>query len=171
MEHYRIAQILRPHGVKGEVKLYPLTDDPSRFKRLKDCYLERGGQYEPITVKSAKLAGGAYVVGIEGVEDPEQASKLRDLYICVDKAHAVKLPEDCWFVADLIGCRVSDTEGNALGELIDVLETNANDVYVIQGKKRLLVPALKKLLAEVDTEGKRIVLHADVLTEVGLFED
>ncbi len=171
MEYYRIAQILRPHGVRGEVKIYPLTEDPSRFKRLKACYLERSGQYEPIAVSGAKQVGGAYVLKIEGVDDPEQAQSLREKYICVDKEHAVRLPEDCWFVADLIGCLVSDTNGASYGELTDVLETNANDVYVIEGERRLLVPALKKLLVSVDTEGKSIVLDADVLTEVGLFED
>ena len=171
MEYYRIAQILRPHGVRGEVKVYPLTDDPSRFKRLTACYIERAGQYEPAKALGAKLAGGAYVIKLEGVDTPEQAEKLRGLYICVDRAHAVKLPEGCWFVKDLIGCRVTDTRGGDHGVLTDVLETNANDVYVIEGGRRLLVPALKKLLTSVDTAGKSIVLDADVLAEVGLFED
>jgi len=171
MDYYRIAQILKPHGVKGEVKVYPLTDDPLRFKRLKACYLENEGKYAPAAVTGVKQAGEAPVLHIEGVDTPEAAEKLRGQYVCVDKAHAVKLPEGCWFVADLIGCRVSDTNGLDYGEVIDVLETNANDVYVIQGARRLLVPALKKLLASVDTEGKTIVLNADVLAEVGLFED
>ena len=171
MEYYRIAQILRPHGIKGEVKVYPLTDDLSRFKRLKSCYIERRGQYEPIEVTGCKQVGEAPVLKIEGVDDPIGAEKLRLHYICVDKQHTVKLPEGVWFVADLIGCEVFDSEGNALGRLADVLETNANDVYVIEGAKKLLVPALKKLLKLVDTENKRIVLNAGVLAEVGLFED
>ena len=171
MERYRIAQILRPHGIKGEVKVYPLSDDLSRFKRLKDCYIERGGQYEPVTVTGSKLVAEAPVLKIDGVDTPEQAEKLRGLYLSVDKQHAVKLPEGVWFVADLIGCAVEASDGNSLGTLIDVLETNANDVYVIEGERRLLVPALKKLLALVDTEAKRIVLDASVLSEVGLFED
>ena len=171
MEYYRIAQILRPHGVRGEVKVYPLTDDPGRFKRLKSCFIERDGQYEAAVVTGSKQAGEAPVLHIEGVDTPEQAEKLRGRYICVDKQHAVKLPEGCWFVADLIGCAVSDTEGNPLGTLTDVLETNANDVYVIEGERKLLVPALKKLLDTVDAGNKRIVLNAEVLSEVGLFED
>lgn len=171
MEYYRIAQILRPHGVKGEVKVYPLTDDPSRFKRLKSCYIERDGQHRPVNVIGAKQAGESPVLHFEGFDTPEQAESLRGLYVCVDRAHAVKLPEGCWFVADLIGCRVSDTKGGSYGEVIDVLETNANDVYVIKGAKRLMVPALKKLLVSVDTDNKAIVLDADVLAEVGLFED
>ena len=108
---------------------------------------------------------------ISGVTTREEAEKLRNVYLCVDRAHAAKLPPGRYFVVDLIGCRVSDTEGAEYGLLEDVLETGANDVYLIKGKRTLLVPALKKLLAEVDVENKRIVLHADVLREVGLFED
>lgn len=171
MEYYRIAQILRPHGVRGEVKLYPLTDDPARFRRLKSCFIERAGQYEPASVTGFKQAGDAPVLHIEGVDTPEQAEKLRGLYVCVDKQHAVRLPEGAWFVADLIGCAVSDSNGRELGRLTDVFETNANDVYVIEGEKKLLVPALKKLLKQVDVESKSVVLDAAVLEEVGLFED
>ncbi len=170
-DHFRIAQILRPHGIKGEVKVYPLSDDPSRFKKLREAYLERGGQYEAVTVDGSKHAAGAVVLHIAGYDTPEEAEKLRGLYICVDREHAVKLPEGVWFVSDLIGCRVVSTDGEELGSLTDVFETNANDVYVIEGRRRLMVPALKKLLNTVDISGRLIVLDAGVLSEVGLFED
>ena len=171
MDSFRVARILRPHGIKGEVKVYPLTDDLSRFKRLRECYLERGGQYEPALVDSSKKAADAIVLHIEGYDTPEEAEKLRDLYICVDREHAVKLPKGVYFVSDMIGCEVTSTDGEELGVLTDVFETNANDVYVIEGRKHLMVPALKKLLTTVDIENKRIVLDAQVLSEVGLFED
>ena len=171
MDHYRIAQILRPHGVRGEVKVYPLTDDITRFKRLREAYLERDGRYEPIVVDGCKFVSEAVVLHIEGLKDPEDAEKLRGIYLCVDKEHAVKLPEDVYFVTDIIGCEVVSTDGTELGILTDVLETNANDVYVIRGVRKLLVPALKKLLNTVDVESKRIVLNAEVLSEVACFED
>ena len=171
MDHFRIAQVLKPHGIKGEVKVYPLTDDLSRFKRLKEAYIERGGQYEPVNVDGAKNVSDAVVIHIEGIDTPDEAEKLRGLYICVDREHAVKLPKGTYSVADLIGCEVFSTDGETLGRLTDVLETNANDVYVIEGRRHLMVPALKKLLSEVNVESKRIVLDAEVLSEVGLFED
>lgn len=171
MDHFRIAQVLKPHGIKGEVKVYPLTDDISRFKRLKEAYIERGGQYEPVNVDGAKNVSDAVVIHIEGIDTPDEAEKLRGLYICVDREHAVKLPKGTYFVADLIGCEVFSTDGEPLGRLTDVLETNANDVYVIEGRRHLMVPALKKLLSEVNVESKRIELDAEVLSEVGLFED
>ena len=99
------------------------------------------------------------------------AETLRNHYISVDREHAVKLPEGRYFVTDMIGCDVYDTNGAYYGKLTDVLETGANDVYVIQGEKQLMVPALRKLLKEVDVANKRIELYADVLAEVGLFED
>ncbi|MDD3920698.1 MAG: ribosome maturation factor RimM, partial [Eubacteriales bacterium] len=96
---------------------------------------------------------------------------LRDAFICVDRAHTVKLPPDTWFVADLIGCRVYDSNGSDLGTLTDVLETGANDVYEVHGEKLVYLPALKKLLLDVDVTNKRILVDAAVLEEVGLFED
>lgn len=170
-DRFRIAQILRPHGVRGEVKLYPLTDDIARFKRLREAFVEKNGQYEPVVVTGCKFVADTVVVSIEGTGTPEEAEKLRGLYLCVDRAHAVKLPEGAFFVADIIGCEVFSTDGTALGKVREVLETNANDVYVIEGQRRLMVPALKKLLHLVDVENKRIELDAGVLSEVGLFED
>ena len=171
MDHFRIAQILRPHGIRGEIKVYPLTDDISRFKRLKDAYLEREGKYDAVIVDGAKYVSDAVVLHIEGCNTPEEAEKLRNLYLCVDRDHAVKLPKGVYFVSDIIGCEVRSTEGEFLGKVVDVLETNANDVYVIEGDKRLMVPALKKLLVKVDVEKKNIVFDSAVLSEVGLFED
>ena len=113
----------------------------------------------------------AVMLWLSASESREQAEMLRDHYICVDREHAVKLPEGRYFVVDLIGCTVVDTNGNELGKLTDVLETGANDVYVISGEKNLMVPALKKLLHKVDVESKHIELDAAVLEEVGLFED
>ena len=170
-DHFRIAQILRPHGIWGEVKVYALTDDLSRFKNLREAFLERQGQYEPVVVDGSKMAGDAVVLHIEGFDTPEEAEKLRGVYLCVDRQHAVKLPAGTYFVADLIGCRVFSTDGADLGRLTDVLETNANDVYVIDGERRLMVPALKKLLHKVDVEQKLIELDSGVLSEVGCFED
>lgn len=168
--YYRIGEIARPHGVRGEVKINPTTDDAGRFRGMKEAYLELHGEYLPVQLCVSSVAEKAVIVKIEGYDTPEQAQLLRGKYLCVDRKHAVKLPEYTYFVADLIGCSVSDTDGREYGTLTDVLETGANDVYEIE-KGKLMVPALKKVLDTVDTEQKRIVLDAEVLKEVGLFED
>lgn len=171
MEYLRVGLIVRPHGVHGAVKLLPLSDDLGRYASLKEAYLERNGGYTPVTVSGVGVREDAVYASISGVATREEAEKLRNTYLCVDRVHAAKLPPGRYFVVDLIDCRVSDTDGTEYGTLTDVLETGANDVYVIKGARTLLIPALKKLLAEVDVENKRIMLHADVLREVGLFED
>lgn len=171
MQYLRVGLILRPHGVRGDVKVLPLGDDSSRFLELREAFLERGGSYEPVIVSNVNVQESDVYVSLSAAADRTEAEKLRNVYICVDRAHAAKLPEGRYFIADLIGCNVTDTDGHALGVLDDVLQNGAADVYVIKGEKQLMVPALKTLLTEVDTGNKRIVLDAGVLREVGLFED
>ena len=168
--YYRIGLIVRTHGVHGAVKLDPLTDDTRRFRGLKEAYLEMHGVYTPVQLCVASVAPNAVILTVAGVETPEQANALRGAYLCVDRAHAVMLPKDTYFVTDLIGCDTFDTDGRAFGKLTDVYETGANDVYEIE-RGKLMVPALKRVLHEVDTENGRIVFDAAVLKEVGLFAD
>ena len=171
MEYLRIGLITRPHGVHGALKVQPLSEDLTRYKGLREAYLERGGAYEKVEVSDVSVQPDAVYMTISVCRDRNTAETLRNHYISVDREHAVKLPEGRYFVADMIGCDVYDTNGAYYGKLTDVLETGANDVYVIQGEKQLMVPALRKLLKEVDVANKRIELYADVLAEVGLFED
>ena len=101
-EYLRIGRIVRAHGVRGDVKLEPATDDPSRFLELREAFLEeRGGGYRPAALSGARLLpGGAAVLHIAGVDTCEAAEALRGRYLCVDRAHAVALPPDTYFVAD-----------------------------------------------------------------------
>lgn len=171
-EYLRVGVILRPHGVKGALKVLPLSDDPGRFNALSDAYLELlHNKYESIKVKNVTVSGEDVYLQIEGFNDRDAVEKLRNKYICVDRSHARKLPEGEYFVVDLIGCAVFDTNGNDHGKLKEVHFTGANDVYEIKGEKTLMLPALKKVLKEVDIDNKKITLDADVLAEVGLFED
>ena len=170
LEYLRIGEIVRSHGVHGDVKVLPLTDDPARFRALSEAFIEQGGRYSPVRTGGVRLQPDAVLLHIVGCDAPEAAEKYRDAFLCVDRAHAVPLPADTYFVADLIGCEAFDTEGNAFGCVTDVLETGANDVYVVDGGK-LMVPALKRVLHEVDVEAGRIVFDAGVLREVGLFAD
>ena len=171
MEYLRVGLIVRPHGVHGDVKFLPLSNGTERFRQLSEAYLEIEGKYIPITVSNVSVQSDAVIARLSGCDSRESAEKLRGTYICVDRAHAVKLDEGEYFVIDLIGCEVLDDAGFDYGKLVDVLETGANDVYVIRGRRSLMVPALKKLLKDVDIPRKRITLDAKVLEEVGLFED
>jgi 16S rRNA processing protein RimM len=169
-KYLRVGQIVRAHGVHGDVKVLPLTDDPARYRKLKTAYLERGGDYLPVALDDVRLQPDAVILHVSGYDKPEKAEQLKNAYLCVDRENAVALDEYTYFVADLIGCETFDTNGRAFGKVTDVLETGANDVYEIEHGK-LLVPALKRVLAQVDIANGRIVFNADVLEEVGCFAD
>ena len=170
-EYFRIGSIVRAHGVHGAVKLIPETDDNNRFKDLKEAFIEKkDGSYVPVLVTDTHLLNNAVTVKIDGVNSVDQAEELRGCFICVDRAHAVSLKEGTYFICDLIGCQVSDSKGRYYGEITDVYQGVAQDVYEINYGK-LSVPALKKLIISVDIPNKKIIFDADVLTEVGLFED
>jgi len=172
--YLRIGIVLKPQGVKGELKVLPLTDDPGRFNDLKDVYLEgEKGGYEKRALLSADIRDGFVFCLLFGAEDRNAAEALRGRYLCVDREHAVKPPKGRYFVCDVVGCCVFDSLGNPLGTLEEVIETGANDVYLIRGESgnTFLVPAIKKLVQLIDVEEKRVVLDADVLKEVALYED
>ncbi len=173
MDFLRVGLVARPHGINGDVKVIPLTDNVERFYDLGDAYIERGVRHEPVSVSNARIQPDAVLLTLSCSKTRDDAEKLRNLYICVDRDHAVKLPPDTYFVADLIGCAVESPENSVIGRLNDVYGTGANDVYVVilENGKKLQVPALKKLLKYVDTANKRIVFDHDVLQEVGLYED
>lgn len=166
----RVGQIVRAHGVHGAVKVIPAVDDSEYFRAPPALYLEKDGGHTALTVRDVRIVPGAVLMRLAGTDSPEAAERLRGLYLCAERACAPKLPSDTWYVADLIGCQTCDTEGGVYGVLTDVLVTGANDVYEIE-RGKLLVPALKKVLASVDTQKKRIVFHAEILREVGLFAD
>ena len=168
--YLRVGQIVRAHGVHGDVKVLPLTDDPARYRKLKSAYLERGGSYSPVALENVRLQPDAVLLHVSGYDTPEKAETLKNVYLCVNRENAVALDEYTYFVTDLIGCETFDTAGKAYGKITDVLETGANDVYEIEHGK-LMVPALKRVLSSVDIANGRIVFNADVLEEVGCFAD
>lgn len=167
-----IGEVLKPQGVRGEVKVRPITADPIRFSSLKGACLEKDGVMVPVAMKCVRIEPNAVYLLVEGVKDRGQAEKLRGQLIYVDRANAISLPEDTEFICDLIGCRAIDDEGNDYGELVQVLQPGAGDVYVFQGPLgEVLVPALKRAVTQVNVREKRIALCAAVLREVAVFED
>ena len=172
-EYLRIGWILRPQGVKGELKVQPLTDDPGRFRRLEKVWVETDGQYQPHTPRGVSVRADGVYLTLEGIESRNAAEALRGRYLCVDRAHAVKLPKGRYFVCDLLGCAVEDSGGKVLGKLSDILQNGPVDVYVVRTPQggQILFPALKRLLSSVDIESRRIVVDEKVLPEVALYED
>lgn len=160
LEYLSIGQIINVHGFKGEVKVYPLTDDIRRFKKLKVVYVEENNELVRYEVEGIKFLSNTVAVKLKGVDTEEAANKLRNFYMKVDRKSAVKLPKDSYFICDLIDLEVFDEKGLFLGSIKDVLQTGSNDVYLIQtGEKELLVPALKEVVKEIDLKNKKIVVQ------------
>lgn len=171
-EYLLIGEILKPQGIMGEVKVQPITDDPGRFIRLQQVFLENGEGYEPWPLIHARVGGGFAYLTLEGVSGREDAEKLRGRKLFVDRANAVPLQENEAFIADLIGCRAVDTQGSLIGTLVDVLQPGRTDVYVFDTPRgRMLMPALKSAIPKVDVQARLITLDADRLSEVAFFED
>ena len=168
-QYLDIGKIVNTHGVKGELKVVPLTDDPERYLKLKWVYVDKKSGLEKYMVESVKFFKSFVILKLKEIEDMTQAEALRELFIKIDRKDAVKLPKNAFFISDILGCLVFDIEGKELGKLVDVLQTGSNDVYVVKRESApdLLVPALKSVVREVDVENRRIVVE---LPE-GLVED
>lgn len=171
-EYFLIGQVLRPQGVRGQVKVRPDTDDPARYKLLDTVYLKKGDRYEPISISDVSVRDGFVFCTLNNASTCEEAEAMRDTMLYIDRAHAVDPGEDGDFICDLIGCRVIDTKGNELGTLKDVLQPGANDVYVIKMKKGMMyLPAVKHVVTETHTKDNYVVVDEERLPEVAVIED
>ncbi|WP_454053500.1 ribosome maturation factor RimM [Clostridium sp. Marseille-Q7071] len=153
-EFMSIGQITKPHGVRGEVKVFSLADSLEEFTVLKKVYID--GVEREIT--SCKLQSDRAILKIEGIDSMDEAEKYRNKYLKIHREDAKELPEDSYYIADLIDCKVFDTEGEELGTIYDVIETGSNDVYWVKGEKEVLIPALKDIVVKVDIENNEITI-------------
>lgn len=149
-----VGQIINTHGIKGELKIYPLTDDLRRFRKLQKVYVEGVEK----NVVWCKLQTDKVILKIEGIDSVEEAMKYKEKYLDVSREDAVKLPEGSYFITDIIGCSVVGENGAEYGKIADVIKTGSNDVYWIKEGKELLIPALKDIVIDMDIENKRIVI-------------
>lgn len=158
VDYLKIGQIINTHGVKGEVKVYPLTDNVKRFSKLKQVYMKKGEEYTAFEIEGVKYLKNLVIIKLKGTEDMNAAIKLIDSYLFINRENAVKLTRDTYFVADLIGMDVFTIEGERLGKLIDVMSTGSNDVYEIKpdSGKTFLIPAIKDVVKEVDVESRKM---------------
>ena len=164
-----IGQIVSVHGVRGAVKVNPLTDRPERFKRTASVYVELppesprasalSGEYK---VCSASVGGDSVILVLEGIEDRDTAELFRGAMLSVPRGKAIKLPKDSYFIGDLIGCKVYyGAENRLLGTVDDVFPTGSNDVYsvVTPEGKNVYVPAIGSVVKKVDVEKAEIFVE------------
>lgn len=155
MEYTAIGKIINTHGIKGEVKIYPLTDDITRFDSLKEAYI--GEEKLKVNVIGVKYNKNMPIIRFSEFNNINQVLTYKDEYLYVDNENLMELPRDRYFVFDLIHCKVEDMEGNFIGVLKDVIDNPTNDVYVIRdNEKEYLVPAIKEFVKYIDIENKLI---------------
>lgn len=178
-KYFKVGIITSTHGIRGEVKVYPTTDDAKRFKRLKEVYYQKPGEEpaagkgrnrtepEPdasspvLKIQEVKFFKQFVLLKFQGVDSVEEARKYCRGALFVSRENAVRLKKDEYFIADLVGLAVRDEDGSEIGILKDVLETGANDVYVIglHDGRELLLPAIRECVLEVDIEGGFVRIH------------
>lgn len=157
----QVGVISSTHGIRGEVKVFPTTDDVKRFKKLKKVILDTGREHLPLEVESVKFFKQFAIVKFKGIDNINDIEKYKGKSLLVDRENAVKLRKDEYFIADMIGLQVYTEDGEAFGVLKDVLETGANDVYIIDSPKHgeVLVPAIKQCILDVNIEGQKMTIH------------
>lgn len=162
MEQYlRVGVISSTHGLKGEVKVFPTTDDPERFRKLKKVYLDTGKDYMPLKVTGIKFFKNQVVLKFQEFQDINEIEKYRGKDLLIDREQAVPLAENENFIVDLIDMDVYDKEEKRLGTLTDVLQTGANDVYVVETDegKEILLPAIPSCILDVDVEAAKMIVR------------
>lgn len=160
-EYLQVGVIASTHGIKGEVKVFPTTDDPLRFKSLKQVKLDTGKEHLSLEVQSVKFFKKFVILKFKGIDNINDIEKYRQRPLLIPRGEAVPLDEGEYFVADLIGMKVFTEEGDEFGTLKDVMETGANDVYVINSIKHgeVLIPAIRQCIKEIDTDTRKMVIH------------
>lgn len=167
MDRIVVGTIAKPQGVRGEVKISPLTDDAARFTCLKRAYIS-GVMYD---VQSSKVLPNGVFVKFKGIDDRNAAELLRDKEVEIDREDAVKLPEGRYFIVDVIGSEVF-AGGEKIGKLVDVLQYGAADVYVLStAKGRAMIPAIDRILVEVDVADKKIILDREAFDDLAVYEE
>lgn len=160
-DKFQVGVITSTHGVRGEVKVFPTTDDPNRFKRLKEVILDTGKEELVLEVEGVKFFKQFVILKFKGLDNINDIEKYRQKSLYVTRQNAVRLRKDEYFVADLMGMEVVDEQNVKIGVMKSVMETGANDVYVIDmtDGRELLLPAIKQCILNVDMESNVMQVH------------
>ena len=156
----QVGVITTTHGIRGEVKVYPTTDDVHRFEELESVLLDTGKEYRELKIKSVKYFKQYAILKFKGIDNINDIEKYKGKSLFVTRENAQPLGEDEYYIADLIGMDVITDEGEE-GKLVDVIETGANEVYVVEFDKygEVLIPAIHDCILDVDIEAMSMKVH------------
>jgi 16S rRNA processing protein RimM len=156
-----IGTVFRRHGLRGDVKVYPLTDSPQRFLDLDEVLLEDPhGRRHRVRIDNVRFQKDRVILHFEGKDTLEDIEPLMQSQVLVHRSEAVKLPEGRYYYADIIGLSVYTDREKYLGVIEDILETGSNEVYVVrEGSKEVLIPATEQVIQKVDLKNQRLIVH------------
>ena len=160
-EYLEVGQIVNTNGLKGLLKINPFTDDITRFERLKTIFIEHKKELLEFEIESVRYQKKQVLLKLKGIDTIEEAEKYREDYLKINRNKEEKLPEDTYYIVDLIGLDIYTEDGELLGKLDDVFSTGSNDVYVVKNSegKQILLPAISDVIKNIDLEQKKIVVN------------
>lgn len=157
---FRVGVIANTHGIRGEVKVFPTTEDPKRFDWLKEVLLDTGKEKMPLEIQKVRYFKNLVIVKFKGIDNINDIEKYKGMDLYVTRENAIPLEEDEYYIADIIGAEVETEDGKLFGMLKDVLETGANLVYIVEHEgKEVLLPVIPDCVKDIDTEKKKVVVH------------
>lgn len=159
-QFFQVGVISSTHGIRGEVKVFPTTDDAGRFQDLKRVILDAGKEQIPLEIQNVKFFKQFVILKFKGIDNINDIERYKGRPLLVSREDAVELEEDEYYIADLIGMEVRTDEGE-VGTLKDVIETGANEVYVVEFETygEVLIPAIHECILNVDIENMQMVVH------------
>ena len=160
-KYFEIGQIVNTTGIKGFVKVVPFTDDIKRFDDLKSVLVVKNKKTEEYLIEEVRYHKHLVQIKFKGIDDINEAEKLKSAFLKIHRKDAVKLPSNSYFIADLIGLDVYTSEDEYLGKIEDIFSTKSNDVYVVKNElgKQILIPAIKTVVKEINLEKERITVE------------
>ncbi len=160
-KYFRVGVITNTHGLKGEVKVFPTTDDAERYETLKEVIINPDKENIKLEIKSVRYFKNLVIVKFKGIDDINDVEKYKGKDLFVSRENAVPLEENEYYIADLIDMDVYDENDVKIGVLYDVMQTGANDVYVINmdDGRELLLPVIEETVLDVNLDEGKIKIH------------
>jgi 16S rRNA processing protein RimM len=157
---FKIGIIASTHGLKGEVKVYPTTSDIRRYDDLFDVIVDTGKEHLVLEIQQVKYFKKMVILKFKGIDHINDVERYKGKDLLITRENAVKLDKDEYYIADLLGMKIVSDDGR-VGTLMNVIESSANDVYVVEFEEigEVLIPAIKDCILKVDIEGRVMNVH------------
>ena len=171
-EYFELGRIVKPQGIRGEVKVDAYTDNMERFAYLSHVFIKRDKEMQKVDVLSKRTDRSFAYLKLKGTDDRNAAETLRGTVLYIDRNNAAKLPEGRYYIEDMIGLAVVDTQGRQIGQLLDIIKTGGTDVFMVGAEKgRLMFPSVPHVVLRVDVQAGSILVDEKTLQEVCVYDD